>query len=174
MPGVAFPPVGPVGLSSPPSPVLCSAKTAFLPISGHFAWRSRSDTLLASVRSWYLPRARDLVEAPRPRQGLWSPGPQSGSVTRRQAALPRSRATPMEACPALRPRWCPAHSPKRTQDCCLPATGNRRLPTTLPISGLNHAACPLATPGSVRPLTGRHAGSLLTCWLGFNQVGLAP
>src|SRR5215510_8229660 len=31
MPGVAFPPVGPVGLSSPPSLVLCSAKTARCP-----------------------------------------------------------------------------------------------------------------------------------------------
>src|SRR5262245_36764180 len=28
MPGVAFPPVGSLGLGSPPSPVLCSAKTA--------------------------------------------------------------------------------------------------------------------------------------------------
>jgi hypothetical protein len=46
--------------------------------------------------------------------------------------------------------------------------------TTIHFSGLHHAACLLATPGSVRPLTGRHAGSLLTCWLGFNQVGLAP
>jgi hypothetical protein len=27
---------------------------------------------------------------------------------------------------------------------------------------------------AVWPLTGRHAGSLLTCWLGVNQVGLAP
>src|SRR5206468_12637684 len=76
-------------------------------------------------------------------------------------------------CPALRPRWCPAHSPLRAQDCCLPAHANRRLPTTIPISGLNHAAYLLATPGSIRPLTGRHAGSLLTCWLDFNQVGLA-
>jgi hypothetical protein len=59
-------------------------------------------------------------------------------------------------------------------DCGLPATAHRRLTTTIPISGLHHAACLLATPGSVRPLTGRHAGSLLTCWLGFNQVGLAP
>jgi hypothetical protein len=42
-------------------------------------------------------------------------------------ALPSSRATPMDACPALRPRWCPAHSPLRAQDCGLPASGNRRL-----------------------------------------------
>ena len=100
-----------------------------------------------------------------PTPGLWS---------RRQVAFPRSRVPPLKTCPALRPRWCPAHSPYRTQDCCLPALANRRLTTTIHISGLNHAACLLATPGSVRPLTGRHAGSLLTCWLGFNQVGLAP
>ena len=46
--------------------------------------------------------------------------------------------------------------------------------TTLHISGLHHAACVLATPGFVRPLTGRHAGSLLTGWLGVSQVGLKP
>ena len=102
------------------------------------------------------------------------PVPHSGSGTRRQVALPRSRVPPVKTCPALRPRWCPAHSPKRTQDCCLPATGNRRLPTTLPFSGLHHAACLLATPGFVRPLAGRHAGSLLTCWRDFSQVGLEP
>ena len=127
MPGIAFPPVGPMGCGSPPSLVLCAAKTATLPVSRRFTCRSRPDTLPASVRSWY---PRGLVvwsKPPRPRQGLWSPGPQSGNVTRKQVALPSSRATPVHACPALRPRWCPSYSPKRTQDCCLPATGNRRL-----------------------------------------------
>jgi hypothetical protein len=100
-------------------------------------------------------------------------------------ALPSSQATPMNACPALRPRWCPGCLPCRPQDCCLPATGNRRLSpqyllrtillsTTLLFSGLNHAAYLLATPGSIHPLAGMHAGSLLTCWLGFDQVGLEP
>ena len=102
------------------------------------------------------------------------PVPHSGYGTRRQVALPRSRVPPVKTCPALRPRWCPAHSPSRTQDCCLPALANRRLPTTIHISGLNHAAYLLATPGFVRPLAGRHAGSLLTCWLDVSQVGLAP
>jgi len=88
-------------------------------------------------------------------------------------ALPRSRVPPVKTCPALRPRWCPAYSPYRTQDCGLPALANRRLTTTLPIAGLNHAAYLLATPGFVRPLTGRHAGSLLTGWLDVSQVGLA-
>ena len=47
------------------------------------------------------------------------------------------------------------------------------LSTTLHLSGLNHAACLLATPGAVRPLAGRHAASLLTCWLDVRQVGFA-
>ena len=46
--------------------------------------------------------------------------------------------------------------------------------TTILFSGLNHAAYLLATPGFVRPLAGRHAGSLLTGWLGVSQVGLEP
>src|SRR5215472_14794759 len=174
MPGVAFPPVGPLGLSSPPSPVLCSAKTATLPVSGRFACRSLPDTLPTSVCSWCPSRAHDLVEVPRPRQGLWSPGPPFREFDKETRGSPKFPSSPCEDMPSLRPRWCPAHSPRRTQDCCLPATENRRLTTTLSISGLHHAAYLLATPGSVRPLTGRHAGSLLTCWLGFNQVGLAP
>ena len=100
--------------------------------------------------------------------------PKPGLTSRRQMALPSSRVPPVPTCPALRPRWCPAHSPQRTQDSCLPATANRRLPTTVPFSGLQHAACLLAPPGFVRPLAGRHAGSLLTCWLDFRQVGLEP
>jgi hypothetical protein len=55
-----------------------------------------------------------------------------------------------------------------------PALRDILLSTTILISGLNDAACILATPGSVQPLTGMHAGSLLTCWLGFRQVGLEP
>ena len=125
-------------------------------------------------RSWCPSRARGQAEAPGHARAFGRPVPQSGAVTRSQVALPSSRVPPVKPCPALRPRWCPAHSPKRTQDCCLPATEHRRLTTTLSISWLHHAACLLAPPGSVRPLTGRHAGSLLTCGLGFNQVGLAP
>jgi hypothetical protein len=53
--------------------------------------------------------------------------PTPGFSSRRQVALPSSRVPPMKTCPALRPRWCPAHSPSRTQDCCLPALANRRL-----------------------------------------------
>ena len=40
--------------------------------------------------------------------------------TRPHPDLPSSRVTPLRTCPGLRPRWCPAHSPCRLQDCCLP------------------------------------------------------
>ena len=145
-----------------------------LPVSGSFTCRSFPATLPASIvrgLPYGLVAGRKLPVTPGP---LVTRSPTPGLSSRRPMALPSSRVPPVKPCPALRPRWCPAHSPKRTQDCCLPATENRRLTTTLSISGLHHAAYLLATPGSVRPLTGRHAGSLLTCWLGFNQVGLAP
>jgi len=150
-------------LRLPPCPSRVASLVARFPIPCLLLWFVVSPKGSLSGRSAQTAPGPLVTRSPTP--GLWS---------RRQVALPSSRVPPLKTCPALRPRWCPAHSPKRTQDCCLPATGNRRLTTTLPISGLNHAACLLATPGSVRPLTGRHAGSLLTCWRSFNQVGLAP
>src|SRR2546430_17524113 len=44
--------------------------------------------------------------------------------------------------------------------------------TTILISGLHHAACILATPGSEHPFAAMHAGSLLTGWLGLSQAGV--
>jgi hypothetical protein len=183
MPGLAFPPVGPLGLGSPPSQtlprrhrpsVLCSAKTAVCP--------SRVASLVARspipclLPAFVFLAARRAGEAPPQRQGSWSAGtpPLPAFLTRRQTALSSSRVTPLSACPALRPRWCPKHLASRLQDCCLPGAANRRLSrststsgypprtTTILISGLDHAACTLATPGSVPPFTGTHAGSLLT------------
>ena len=61
------------------------------------------------------------------------PVPHSGNVTRRHVALPSSRATPMNACPALRPRWCPGCMPCRPQDCCLPATGKPSAFPSIPL-----------------------------------------
>ena len=78
-------------------------------------------------RSWCPCRARGQAEAPGHARAFGHPVPQSGSCARRQVVLPSSRATPVKTCPALRPRWCPVHSPCRTQDCCLPAHANRRL-----------------------------------------------
>jgi hypothetical protein len=183
MPGVAFPPVGSVGDGSPPASVLCSAKTAIRPVSGRFARRSLPDTLRASARSCCPCWARGRVEALRPRQGLGSPGP-PGRVCRPGdrwlspvPELPLWRYAPLSD-PGGVLRTC--HSAPRTAAFrCVQTVGvpldtpeGIFVTTTLLISGLDHAACLLTTPGSVHPLTMVHAGSFLTCWRGFDQVGL--
>ena len=163
MPGVAFPPVGPLGLGSPPSSVLCSAKTATLPVSGRFACRSLPDTLPASVRSWCPLRARGLVEAPRPRQGLWSPGPpirECGKETDGSPTFPSypSGGMPRSQTPVVSCALAIAHLGLLPSGACKPSafpsvpSEGILLSTTILISGLHHAACLLATPGSVRPL----------------------
>ena len=86
------------------------------------------------------------------------PVPHSGYRTRRQVALPRSRVPPVKTCPALRPRWCPAHSPKRTQDCCLPVTGNRRRSPRYALEGepLDHDSTHVGAPSrGLRPRSTR-------------------
>src|SRR5262249_56784814 len=98
-----------------------------LPVSGASLVARLPDTLPASrVRGvphglmieWKLPTTPGPLITRSPSPGMWA---------RRQVALPSSRVPPLETCPALRPRWCPAHSPYRTQDCCLPALANCRL-----------------------------------------------
>ncbi len=109
MPGVAFPPVGPVGRGSPPSSVLCVAKTAILPVSGRFARRSLPDTVPASARSWYPLRAHARVEAPDHARAFGRPVPQSGNMVKEiggsptfprspSGCMPRSQ-TPVVSCP---------------------------------------------------------------------------
>ena len=184
MPDLAFPPVGPLGLGSPPSrsrplrprpAVLCLAKTACCP--SQVASLVAGSPIPCPLPPLCVPRGSSRGEkAPTRRQGSWSAGTPllPALVTRRQLALSSSRITPVSACPALRPRWCPKHLAWRLRDCCLPGAANRRLSllassrgypprtTTILISGLDHAACTLATPGSAPPFTGTHAGSLLT------------
>ena len=110
------------------------------------------------------------------------PVPHSGNWARRQVALPRSRVTPVKTCPALRPRWCPDHSPSRLQDCCLPAGKNRRLSPLYSLEGYPcvHNDILFGAPSRglssrvpssfVRPLLGVHvecaAGLLARLWPG--------
>jgi hypothetical protein len=162
MPGVACPPVGPVGDGSPPSSVLCSAKTALRPVSGRFARRSLPDTLLAAARSCCLCWARGRVEALRPRPGLGSPGPpvrvwRHGDRWLSQVpALPLWRYAPLSD-PGGVLRTC--HNALRTAAFrCVQTVGvpldtpeGTFVTTTIRLSGLSHAACLLTTPGSVPP-----------------------
>src|SRR5262249_32494078 len=161
------------------SSVLCAATTATSPSRGASLVARLPDTLPASVRWWSPLRARVLVEAPR-----ITPGP---LVTRSPTPGMQQGDRWLSQVPEL-PLWVhaplsdpggvlyPCHSASRTaafrrlQTVGFPLHTTVRdilMSTTIHFSGLNHAACVLATPGFVRPLTGRHAGSLLTCWLDF-------
>jgi hypothetical protein len=44
----------------------------------------------------------------------------------------------------------------------------------VPLFGAPSRGLPAHSPGSIHPLAGRHAGSLLPCWLGVDQGGLEP
>jgi len=168
MPGVAFPPVGPVGLGSPPSSVLCVAKTAILPVSGRFARRALPDTWPASARSWSPLRAHARVEAPDHARAFGRPVPQSGHMVKEiggsptfpsspSVCMPRSQ-TPVVSCPT-RPIARRTAAFRRLHTVGFPLRTTLRdilLSTTLHLAGLHHAACILAHSSFVRPLRGWH------------------
>jgi hypothetical protein len=170
-PGVAFPPVGRVGLTSPRSSGLCAAQIAPLPVLRRFARRSRSPYLAGFRRSWSPFPARGPLEAPRGHARVveFAGSPTPATVPRRPVALPSSRVPPVLTGPARRPRWCPEPSPARVQDGGLPLQATRRRSprgrgaislrtTTIPMSGLKHAACHLAPPSSAPPWLALHVG----------------
>jgi hypothetical protein len=122
--------VSPVGLSRstgcPASPALPGVPWAVVPhLPGYDAplrlpcCPSRGPALVARAPiPCLLPSVRGVPKG----LGIWSkppdharacgcPVPHSGNVTRTQRALPSPRAPPGHACPALRPRWGPAHAP---------------------------------------------------------------
>ena len=101
MPGVAFPPWVPWA-TVPHLPRYYAPLRLPLPVSGRFACRSLPDPLPASARSWCPFGLVARVEAPDHARAFGHPVPHSGNVARRQVALPSSRVTPMEACPARR------------------------------------------------------------------------
>ena len=167
MPGVAFPPVGPVGRGSPPSPGLCAAKTPPCPSRvASLGARFPIPRLLHDVRGvpmW----AHDLGEAPRSRQGFWSPGPPfrelcvetGGSPTfpsDPSADMPRSQPPVVSCALAAVAHRIAAFRRMHTVGFCLDTAAAILVTTTLPISGLNDAACLLAPSSFVRPLLGWH------------------
>jgi hypothetical protein len=156
-----------------------------LPVSGRVAGRSLPDTAPASRRSWCPHWARGLGEAPRSRQGLWSPGPPrrawgtetggSPKVPRSPCAdMPRSQ-TPVVSCVLAIP-----HPGLLPSGACTPSA--------FAALSLRLSCCPrlyivrgsLPRPASsLPPASYAHCwagtwSSLLTCWLGVRQVGLEP
>jgi hypothetical protein len=138
-----------------------------LPRSGRFAGRSLPDTVPASRVRGVPQRARDLMAAPRSRQGLWSPGPPIRALCTETGGpptfprypsedLPRSQ-TPVVSCALA----CLAHRMAafrrlHTVGFRLDAAEAILLTTTLPISGLTNAACLLAPSSFARPLLDWH------------------
>ena len=125
MPGFSFPTVGPLGLSSPPS-----RSRHHTPLDHRYYDPLRLPNALLGV-------VRSSLSAPdtlyRPSLPLSLPHsisaglvegrdipPNAGisltldllipsSYPRKHLDLPSPQATPMNACPGLRPRWCPRH-----------------------------------------------------------------
>ena len=109
MPGLALPAVGPVGIGSPPFRSVPKARQRYyaqlrLP-SNH------PKSLRVTLAPWYLVYSTySLIirgKHPHDTRSVVKPVNQMARrCTRRTTALPSSRATPMDTCPALRPRWC--------------------------------------------------------------------
>src|SRR2546426_7913292 len=94
LPDGAFPPVGRLGLTSPPSPVLCAATTALCPLRGlRLSLAFPIPCLLPCVCG--VPRGLMVEWKPPTTPGpLVTRSPTPGICSRRQGALPSSRVTP--------------------------------------------------------------------------------
>src|SRR5262249_23184895 len=166
LPDVAFPPVGRLGLTSPPSTVLYDATTATCPARGSsLVARSPIPGVLPSFvvsppGSWPGRSAQPtpgLRVARSPIPGL-SPGPRWLSQL---PQFPLCRHAPLSD-PGGVLRTC--HTAPRTAafrrlqtvGFCRNTAAALLLSTTLHISGLHHAACLLAHSSFVRPLLGWH------------------
>ena len=168
MPGGAFPLVGRLGLTSPPSQVLGSAKTATVPVSGRFACRSLPSTFPASVTFVVSPQGSWSGRSPQATPGLLvarSPIPGIYQGDRWLSQVPE--LPPCMHAPLLDPGgvlstchdalWTAAFQPLETVGVPLhPALRAILLSTTILISGLNHAACLLVPSSSILPLLGVH------------------
>ena len=171
MPGFSFPPVGPLGLGSPPSRPSPSGRRYYDPLRLPL---HHLGSLRFALDPRYLARTRSFVSLSARRRARCRPSRRlaafvfrlalPGLRRKELAALSSSQTTPVRTCPARGLRWCPLDSPWRLQDSCLPAQPYRRLSpdraglsfrtTTMKFSELSHAACTLATPGFTHTLAG--------------------
>ena len=95
----AFPPVGRLGLTSPPSSVLCAATTALCPSQGASLVARLPDTLPASIVRGLPTGTRDEEEAPSHARAFGRPVPQSGNVVKETGGSPKFPSSPSEDMP---------------------------------------------------------------------------
>ena len=160
MPDLAFPSVGRLGLTSPLSSVLCSATTAACPSQCPMLSLGHRYLVCAS----FSPASNPANAFPVGSGVFLRAAHLSPFSTRRHSALPSSRVTLLNSCPALRPRWWPKHLPLshsgllpsvKIRTSAFPSkkkTDGYPLSTIIQISGLHHTACFLAPPGFGLPL----------------------
>ncbi len=139
IPGFSFPTMGPLGIGSPPSRPVYLFRPSVL-------WSAKTSECpsqvcsLFTIRPWYL------------------------GFPRKHPDLPISRATLMNTCSGLRPRWCPDDSPL-SQSGLLPSARSKvsafirqwriyPMTTTIHISGLNTEPASLIPSGFGLPLPG--------------------
>jgi hypothetical protein len=185
LPGVACPPGGPVGLRAPPALVLGSAQPAPLPLAGRLACRALPDPLGTSLRACCPVRAAALGAAPRPPQGLWSPGPPVRACAKEtegaptvprspSGGLPRSQPPGVSCARALAPpgRWPAGHG----QPSAFPAVLLKALLVSTRSAGRGSLTRPAASFHRA-PYAHAWVGtwrSLPSCWHGFHRMGLEP
>jgi len=100
--------VGPVGLGSPPSSVLCFAKTASLPISGCFARRSLPDTVPASIVRGVPCGLMLGWKPPDHARAFGRPVPQSGNMVTEIGGSPKFPSSPCACMPRSQPPVVPS------------------------------------------------------------------
>ena len=135
MPGFTFPSVGPLGLSSPPSRPSTSDHRYYdplrLPLLHLGSLRISLDPrylALSRLRSSPLRLALQVQKITRRRLASFIfRFAYPGILRKEMAVLSSSQATPVCACPARRPRWCPLNSPWRLKDQCFPSNPKRQL-----------------------------------------------
>jgi hypothetical protein len=125
MSGRPFPPVGPLDLGSPPSPVLWLTKTSTSPLDDLRLSLARR---YLEVALFFLPQSGQRATTPhRATETLSIPNPHFGFSPRRKVDLPGSRVSPVRTCPVLRPRRFLHTTAARRVSYCLPDAPSRRL-----------------------------------------------
>jgi len=174
LPGVAFPPVGPVGLGSPPS------RPAGWPADPRSSAPLRLPRLRLGVLRLSLVRrypgvllcfTPSQVTEPRHPAGLGGflprlPDPALPQARRGSPTFPRDPSADMPRSQTPVVPWALALAPPGLlpsgawKPSAFPSIPRRDIPwpTTLPISGLTPAACPLAPPRSAPPFLVEHVG----------------
>ena len=99
LPDGAFPPVGRLGHTSPPSPVLCAATTAAVSLSGRFACRSLPDTLRAPLVRGVPAGLVAWSKRPDSARAFGHPVPHSGHIVKETRGSPKFPSSPCEDMP---------------------------------------------------------------------------